>query len=188
MFLESEPGARGYQPGSPRQRAISMALSLAIILLVLLAAILGGTVVPNLIHQSNPTTFDIAPGKTNKSKSKEKASNAKQTKPEVKKHENTHEKTPSQAPVPTPDVKADKPPPLSFIKMSSQDFASADIAGLPKAGGSSSASKSSGGGASYGPGEGLAAKFSIMRNGIASQPMPNWQRMFRPRRRVRAGA
>lgn len=151
MLLESELVATGYQPGSPRQRLVSSLLSAAILVLALLLAITQTGLVPAIIKKtSSLTTFDVV------DHDKEQGGDTPE-KPKQQQAKHTEHK--ATVPVVAPDKPVDKPAAaqkqaFTFLRMSSSDFAAADI-GKMKGQSSASGDQAAGGaGGVYGPGEG----------------------------------
>ncbi|MEJ2459405.1 MAG: energy transducer TonB [Novosphingobium sp.] len=148
MHSDSDRVTTGYRPGSPRQRLISTLLSAAIVVLALLVAIYQTQVAPRLEKQKNPVTFDVSGNnKDAGSKAKEKTRQDKKRKTRKPVRQTAQVKTPVR-PVeqPVPEEK----PAFTFLKLSSADMSAADIGGMRH----SSDDAPSGGGATYGPGEG----------------------------------
>jgi len=143
------PLQTGYQPGSPRQRAVASLLSAAVVLAALLLAIYQTGIVSRQEKPVGLTSFDVA-GEKGEQKAKAEA-----------KAERTKDKKREEAPrpvekVPQPPVEppvAEKPA-FTFLKVSSQDMAMADIGKMTKGAPSDSGASSAGSGAAYGPGEG----------------------------------
>jgi protein TonB len=155
MPAESEMVTSGYQPGSPRQRFVSSILSGGLILIALLLAIYQTGLVPQLVEKTTSlTTFDVVDH--DRDKGGEKPEKPKQR--EEKKTEKTsqakvvQEKVPPTPPVVKP---VEEKPAFTFLKLSRQEFAAADIGKMkgpePAQG---SAAPSGGSGGTYGPGEG----------------------------------
>ncbi|MEO5604410.1 MAG: hypothetical protein ABIR02_02215 [Novosphingobium sp.] len=150
--MRSAPILRGYRYSpSFRTRAAGLTLSLAICLLILLMLIKMGALLPTadkqgprLVAISMSPTASERVAKTRTPARSLQAAPAARTVPEVR---------PVQPPVPVPD----KPvPPFRLLKLSSQEFAAADISKMarPAAGGSSEAGSGQGSASAYGPGEG----------------------------------
>ncbi|MBT0668521.1 hypothetical protein HT136_09070 [Novosphingobium profundi] len=141
----------GYQPGSRRQRAFSAGLSAAVVLLVLLAAIYQTQIAPRLEKPAQTvTSFDVQGDqhekgdKKSEDKKPAKAEKKEQTKPE-------RFVAPVETPkVDTPKAPAEKPA-FTFLKMSRNDMASADIGKMSS---TAPTGAEAGGGKTYGPGEG----------------------------------
>lgn len=148
--------ATGYQPGSPRERAVASALSFGIILLVLLAAVFQAMVPPERSDPKRPVTFDVSADDPNKAA---RASQARPKAPRVA----TRAPSPQAAPRPRPPItiqkQIEKPDAEDgipgFITLSREDMAAADIGKMK---GRTQGSDSNGRGAdsrtAYGPGEG----------------------------------
>lgn len=139
----------GYRPGSPRQRLVSTILSIGIILLVVLAAIYQTQVVPMRERPQATTTFDVRGSEGDKSDTGEKKPE-KQKKEDKQKVADVDQPLPVETPVPKPEAPQQE---LSFIKLSSSEFAAADIGKLAPAGGSKGAAGAKGSSV-QGPGEG----------------------------------
>lgn len=155
MPAESELVSTGYQPGSPRQRLVSSFLSGGLILLALLAAIYQTGLVPELAKKTTSlTTFDVVDH--DRDKGGEKPATPKQR--EEKKVERKQEQKAAvvQEKVLTPPVEkpVEKKPAFTFLKLSSQEFAAADIGKMKGQGLAQSSPAPAGSGGTYGPGEG----------------------------------
>ncbi|EIZ79956.1 hypothetical protein WSK_1322 [Novosphingobium sp. Rr 2-17] len=142
----------GYQSGSPRQRLISSLLSAAIILIALLIAIYQTQVAPRIEKKKNPITFDLSGQNADagaKAPKKQKQADRKQDKKEESKQ------LPTVAPVP-PVVKPrdTQTPAFTFLKMSKEDMAAADIGAMKQSGSGSAGASGGPSGSKYGPGEG----------------------------------
>jgi hypothetical protein len=147
VIMDAQSG--GYRPGSPRQRFVSMLLSGGIIVLVVLFAIYQTQVLPRLEEKrSNPMTFNID----------ESDDEAGAKAPEPQRQEERRERSkpvPQPVQVEVPEEPDDAPvparkPAFTFMRMSREDMAAADIGGMK----SSSTEQVVGGGGTYGPGEG----------------------------------
>jgi len=151
MSLESELAPSGYQPGSPRQRLVSSLLSAAILVIALLLAITQTGLVPALIKKtSSLTTFDVV------NHEKEQGGDTPE-KPKQQQAKHTEHKV--SVPVITPDKPVEKPAAakkqaFTFLHMSSNDFAAADIGNMKGQSAASGDSAPGGSGGVYGPGEG----------------------------------
>lgn len=139
----------GYQPGSARQRVISSFLSAAVVLIALLLAIYQTGIVSKQQKPVGLTSFDVAGEKGDQSEKSE----AKAEKSKEKKKEETARPV-EQAIQPPVEQPVTEKPAFTFLKMSSQDMAMADIGKMSKGSASASGGSSAGSGATYGPGEG----------------------------------
>lgn len=150
MRSDSDRVVTGYQPGSPRQRVISSALSAALMLLVLLIAIYQTQIVPRLEKRANPVTFDVAGEDAQRAaKTPEKhAEKRAQRKPKQKQVKTAALVPPKEHPV------EDKKPAFTFLKLSHADFAASDIGAMKQNGGGDSVPAGENNGRTYGPGEG----------------------------------
>jgi hypothetical protein len=154
MNHEDRP-ATGYQPGSPRERLISSALSLGIILLVVLGLIFSAVVGPEVIKSRRVVSFSVDAENPNKT------ARSSQSRPKA-----PHVATRAAKPVtaqPKPRIaiqkQVEKPDATDgipgFIHMSKSDLAAADIGNMKgSAQGSNSDGKGSDSRTAYGPGEG----------------------------------
>ncbi|TCM40596.1 hypothetical protein [Novosphingobium sp. ST904] len=153
MSSESELAPAGYQPGSPRQRFVSSVLSAGLILAALLLAIYQTGLVPALEKKSAAlTTFDVIDHDRDKGGDQpEKPKQREEKKVEQKQHAAVVQET-----VPTPPVEkpVEKKPAFTFLKLSTQDFAAADIGKMKGPSSASGAPAAGGAGGTYGPGEG----------------------------------
>jgi protein TonB len=142
----------GYQPGSPRQRAVSTVLSAGVILLVLLAAIYGSGIVSTPEKRSNPVTFDVA------ARNDDDGAKAEEKKPKAKKQRKVEQKHQAEVKPPQVTPKVEEPvkakPAFTFLKLSHDDFAAADIGKMKSSGPVANSGDSEGAGGTYGPGEG----------------------------------
>jgi len=139
----------GYRPGSPRQRAVSAALSTAIIAGLLALAIWQTGIVEEIRKRDALVSFDVV------DRGKQKAAGAKRKEPKEAERQKQQTDQPAVAkiePTPTKPEAAEKPA-FSFIKLSRADMAASDI-GKMKPSGGGAAAKGGGGNSSYGPGEG----------------------------------
>jgi protein TonB len=143
----------GYRSGSPRERAVSSALSLAIIVIGLLLAIWQTGVAQKFGMGHGLTTFDVASSDASKSAAKS---------PSRKEAAKARSKTvPRSATMPRPKFVIARPKPQEqqalaipgFIHMSHDDFAAGDI-GKMKGPAMAKGGGSGGGKGTYGPGEG----------------------------------
>lgn len=153
MPAESEMVTTGYQPGSPRQRFISSILSAGLILIALLLALYQTGLVPELAEKTTSlTTFDVVDH--DRDKGGEKPAAPKQR--EEKKVEQKQKAAVVQEKVPMPPVEkpVEKKPAFTFLKLSSQEFAAADIGKMKGQGLAQGAPAPGGSGGTYGPGEG----------------------------------
>ncbi|TCM22449.1 hypothetical protein EDF56_1011140 [Novosphingobium sp. PhB165] len=150
MPLDSELAATGYQPGSPRQRLVSSLLSAAILVLALLLAITQTGFVPALVKKTAAlTTFDVVNHEREKGGSEPQKQKQKQ-----EKHTEHKTSVPVVTEKPVEQPAAAKKQAFTFLRMSSNDFAAADI-GKMKGESSASGDQAPGGsGGTYGPGEG----------------------------------
>lgn len=141
----------GYQPGSPRQRLISSLLSAAIVLCALLIAIYQTQIAPHLTEKKkNPVTFDLS-GQNEEAGAK---APKKQKQAEQQKEKNQTADVRQVAPVPPVQPVEAENPAFSFLKMSRDDMAAADIGGMKQTGSGSSGPSGGPSGSKYGPGEG----------------------------------
>jgi hypothetical protein len=156
MDSDSDRPATGYQPGSPRERAVASALSFGIILLVVLAMVFQAMVPPERVNPQRPVTFDVAADDPDKAA---RASQARPKAPQVA----TRAPTPQAAPRPKPPItiqkQVEKPEAEEgipgFIPLSRADMAAADIGKMKgRAPGSDSNGRGSDSRTAYGPGEG----------------------------------
>lgn len=148
--------ATGYQPGSPRERAVASALSFGIILAVVLLAIYQAIVPPERVETKRPVTFDVAAEDPNKaarsSQSRPKAPRVATRAPEQP--ANPRPKPPITVQKQVERADADEGIP-GFIPMSRADFAASDIGKMKgRAAGSDSSGKGKDSRTAYGPGEG----------------------------------
>ncbi|GGZ13869.1 hypothetical protein [Novosphingobium colocasiae] len=142
----------GYRPGSPTSRAVSVLLSA---LIMVLAGLLAFFVQQNLSPpqpESRPlATFDVAAG--NRDAAKQQSSSANRQRQPTPDRTQKPQREVARAPVPSPEPKQTQEPAFTFLKMSSRDFAAADIGAMkPSAGGGAVAGGNAKG--TYGPGEG----------------------------------
>ena len=152
MSLAAEQVHAGYQPGSPRQRAVSTVLSATIIIVALLIAIYQTQVAPRLEKPRNPVTFDVSDRNEDagaKAERKQKRAEQRQ-----KRSEQTA-RTPMPMQVPPVEPPQQEPPPaLSFLKMSHAQMMAGDIGAMSKSSGAALADAGGPSGSRYGPGEG----------------------------------
>ena len=144
----------GYRSGSPASRAVSSVLAALVMLLVALAAFLIQTQVLAPERENRPlATFDVAAGNREATQRKDTAKASAQKRPTPERKQTTTSEV-ARAPVPTPKPTKAEEPAFTFLKMSTRDFAAADIGAMkPQPGGAASG----GGGndkGTYGPGEG----------------------------------
>lgn len=149
--MQSAIPLRGYRyHPSFRARATGLALSLATCLLILLMLIKMGAFAPTANKQGPKfVAISVSPQSSERAAQTHVAAKSLQATPAARK---TPEVKPVQPPVPH-----DTPvPPLRLLKLSSQEFAAADISkmGKPAASGSSEAGSGQGSASAYGPGEG----------------------------------
>lgn len=151
MPLESELAPTGYQPGSPRQRLVSLLLSAAILVIALLLAITQTGLVPALVKQTSAlTTFDVVDHE------KEQGGDTPQQ-PKQKQAKHTEKK--AAVAVVAPEKPVEKPAAapkqaFTFLRMSSNDFAATDIGKMKGQSAASGDQAAGGSGGVYGPGEG----------------------------------
>ncbi|CDO38197.1 MULTISPECIES: hypothetical protein [Novosphingobium] len=156
MRSELNRAVTGYQPGSPQQRIVSSLLSAGVILLVLLLAIYQSGVVSLPEKRNNPVTFDVTGQEKDKGEKADDKPKAEEKKEEKKKVEPVQKEEVKKPPVITPPVEKPvvKKPAFTFLKLSREDFASADIGQMKAPAPTTSSESGSGSGSSYGPGEG----------------------------------
>lgn len=155
MRSDADRAVTGYQPGSPRQRLISMLLSAAIIVIALLIALYQTTVAPALKKANNPVTFNVEGEDADsgaKSPDKAKAPKAEKTEKDQPKQTEVRVEAPVP-PVEKPKEPTEKPA-FSFLKVSRSDMAAADIGAMKRSGNGSAAPGGGSNGSTYGPGEG----------------------------------
>lgn len=150
------PPATGYQPGSPRERLISSALSLGIILLVILGLIFSAVVGPERVISKNPVSFSIDAADPNKTA---RSSQSRPKAPRVASRANKPATTAQPKPVIRIQKQVEKLDAEDgipgFIKMSKADLAAADIGRMKgPAQGSDNNGKGSDSRTAYGPGDG----------------------------------
>ena len=150
------PPATGYQPGSPRERLISSALSFGIILLVVLGLIFSAVTGPERVIGKRPVSFSIDAEDPNKdARTTQARPKAPRVATRASKPATTTQPKPViriQKEVEKPDVEDGIP---GFIKMSKADLAAADIGKMKgPAQGSDSNGKGNDSRTAYGPGEG----------------------------------
>lgn len=149
--MQSAFPLRGYRyRPSFRARASGLALSLATCLLILLMLIKLGAFSP-IADKQGPklVAISVSPDSSERAARTRVAAKSLQATPAPR-------KVPQVQPI-QPPVPRDTPvPPLRLLKLSSQDFAAADISKMtkPAAGGSSEAGAGQGSASAYGPGEG----------------------------------
>ncbi len=149
--MQSASPLRGYRYiPSFRARAVGFSLSLATCLLILLMLIKMGAFSP-IVDKQGPklTAISLSPEASERPAQTHVSAKSLQSTPAARK---TPEVTPVRPPVPR-----DTPvPPLHLLKLSSQEFAAADISKMakPTASGDSDAGSGQGSAAAYGPGEG----------------------------------
>lgn len=139
----------GYRPGSARQRLVASLASGALVLIVLLLAIYQTGIVSRQQKPVGLTSFDVAGDKDKQSQE------AEATARQQKEEEKTQTVRPvEQAPQhPVEPAVAEKPA-FTFLRMSSQDMAMADIGKMSKGAAVDGGASAAGSGANYGPGEG----------------------------------
>ena len=142
---EFQPTAYRYQ-GSFRSRAVSAALSAGVIALIILMLVqmgmMGG---PGPGRGGNLVAVTIAPAEKQTAEKAQKKTLAKASAqaPQV------HPVTPPPVPVPT-----DTPPPLNLLKLTTAEFASADISKMPRRqGAAGNSAQANDGGAADGAGQ-----------------------------------
>jgi protein TonB len=146
--LEPDGGATGYRPGSPRQRVTSTLLSAAIVLLALLLAIYGSGVVSTPEWHQSLTSFDVTGANEEDGTEAKKEPRAE---PEKEAEQPRQEQVAQPA---VSDEPAEEKPAFTFLRMSREEYAAADIGRMKSSGLSQSAPSESGSGGTYGPGEG----------------------------------
>ena len=149
--MQSAFPLRGYRYNpSFRARATGLALSLATCLLILLMLIKMGAFSP-IADKQGPklTAISLSPQASEKAAKTHVAAKSLQATPAARK---TREVQPVRPPVP----RETPVPPLHLLKLSSQEFAAADISKMakPAASASSEAGSGQGSASAYGPGEG----------------------------------
>ncbi|MFK4873938.1 hypothetical protein [Novosphingobium sp. ZW T3_23] len=155
MPAESELVSTGYQPGSPRQRLVSSFLSGGLILLALLAAIYQTGLVPELTKETTSlTTFDVVDHDRDKGGEKPAVPKQREEKKVEKKQEQKAAVVQEKVPTPPVEKPVEKKPAFTFLKLSSQEFAAADIGKMKGQGLAQSSPAPAGSGGTYGPGEG----------------------------------
>lgn len=154
MDFEYRP-ATGYRPGSPRERVISSALSLAIILIVVLLAIFQAIVPPERVESKRPVTFSVSAEDPNK------AARSSQSRPKAPQVATRAVKPATSQPKPiiTIQKRVEKPDAEDgipgFIHMSKSDLAAADIGKMKgSAQGAADNGKGNDSRTAYGPGDG----------------------------------
>jgi len=145
----------GYRAGSPRERAVSSALSLGIILLIVLAAIFQTVVAPPRDKSANPVTFNVS------GDDPQHAARTSQARPRAPRAATRHTQPNASPPRPpiTVQKRIEKPDAFDgipgFIHMSSADAAAADIGKMKSSkAGSDDNGKGRDARTAYGPGEG----------------------------------
>lgn len=127
MDVDSYRLSTGYQPGSPRERAVSATLSIGIIVIVVLLAIYQAVAPPALVPNSRTVSFDVA------SNDPKKAANTSQPKPKSPQVATKAQERPVSRPKPlitiqkqveSPDADDGIP---GLIKLSRADMAASDI-------------------------------------------------------------
>ena len=153
--MDSYQPTSGYRPGSPRERLVSSAMSLAIILIVLLAVIFQTVVSPQQPARQRPTTFNVA------SEDPNKAARSSEARPKAPQVATRAPKADSPRPKPVITVqkqveRADAEDGIpGFIPLSKADFAASDIGKMKGAAqGSNADGKGNDARTAQGPGDG----------------------------------
>lgn len=150
------PPATGYQPGSPRERAVASALSLGIILIVVLAVIYQAVVPPERTPVKRPITFNVEADDPDKSA---RSSQARPKAPQAATRPVPRQDRPRPKPPITVQKQVERAEPEDgipgFIPLSKADFAASDIGRIKGAAkGSDSNGKGNDSRTAYGPGQG----------------------------------
>lgn len=152
--MQSAVPLRGYRYApSLRARATGLILSLGTCLLILLMLIRMGAFSP-LADKQGPklTAISLSPEQSERTERKRVAARTLRSEPAAR---STVAVQPVRPPVPRAVPREVPVPPLHLLKLSSQEFAAADISKMAKpASGSSETGAGQGSAAAYGPGEG----------------------------------
>ncbi|MDE8653260.1 hypothetical protein [Novosphingobium album (ex Liu et al. 2023)] len=146
------PAPSGYQPGSPRQRAVSITLSACIILIALLLALLQTQVKPAPEARQVTTTFDVEGRPAGGATPEKRKQKAARKQPEPRARERPVPQPPQPRPIEQPKIEDPLEP--AFIRLSRRDFAAGDIGGMRASGAAGGARGNDNAAAAYGPGEG----------------------------------